>query len=116
MLREWARVAGWRVARVPLRDGRNPSRLALAQLPPPGRTPNPYTDLLYGALADHGLPRAPFPGLSIRALWRSRRTVAVLHFHWRPDHAYAPSLAKVRMHEARRRIQANVELLRFALR
>jgi glycosyltransferase involved in cell wall biosynthesis len=88
----------------------------MAQLPPPGRTQNPYAELLYAALADQGLPRAPFPGLTIPALWRSRRTVAVLHFHWRPDLSYAPSLAKVSMRGSRRRLQATAELCRFALR
>jgi beta-1,4-mannosyltransferase len=116
MLVPWTRVADWRPARVVLNRAGKPPRLALAQLPPPGQSPNPYADLLYRALADEGLPRATFPGLSIRALWRCRRTVAVLHFHWRPDHAYAPCLSKGRMPEARRRLQANVELWRFAVR
>jgi glycosyltransferase involved in cell wall biosynthesis len=97
------------------RPGDSP-RLALASLPPPGRTQNPYADLLYGALADQGWQRAPFPGLSVRALWRSRRTIAVLHFHWRPDMSYAPSLAKVDMPEPRKRLQATAELGRFVVR
>lgn len=116
MLAARTRVAGWRPAQVRLRRARKPPRVEVAQLPPPGRSPNPYADLLYAALADQGLPRAPFPWLSIRALWRSRRNVAVLHFHWRPDMSYAPSLAKVRIPERRRRARATVELVRFALR
>lgn len=116
MLAAWTRVAEWRPERVRLRRARIGPRVEVAQLPPPGQSPNPYADLLYAALADYGLPRAAFPGLSIRALWRARRNVAVLHFHWRPDHAYAPSLAKLRIREPRRRLQATVELWRFALR
>lgn len=112
----WSPGAGLRPTRARPPRRRESARLALAQLPPPGRTQNPYTELLYAALADQGLPRAPFPGFTFGALWRSRRTVAVLHFHWRPDLSYAPSLAKVGVIGARRRLQATAQLCRFAIR
>lgn len=87
----------------------------MAQLPPPGGSPNPYAELLYAALAAHGMPRAPFGGLSLGALWRSRRTVAFLHFHWRPDRWYAPSLDRPGALGRARRVRAGAELCRFAL-
>src|SRR5213080_1976354 len=65
-------------------------KLRLVRFPPAGGTPNPYADLLYGSLAEVGfevIPSAPF---DIRWLWRHRREVAILHFHWRPDKYYAP--------------------------
>lgn len=115
MLAVWSRGARRPVRRASRHRRRESERIALAQLPPPGLGPNPYAELLYGALADHGIPRAPFPGLTIGALWRSRRTIAILHFHWRPELSYAPSLVELRMREPRRRVQATAELCRFAL-
>ena len=89
------------------------TRRAIAQLPPPGGTPNPYAELLYAALEDCGLPRLPFPELTFAALWRARRTHAYLHFNWRPDRYYAPCLAD--QTRFLRRSRAAVQLVRFAL-
>jgi glycosyltransferase involved in cell wall biosynthesis len=46
-------------------------------------------DLLYGGLREHGVDCVAEPPLTIRWLARSRKTVDVLHFHWRPDRYYA---------------------------
>lgn len=94
--------------------GRKSTRRGVAQLPPP-RSPNPYAELLYQALGELGWPRAPFPGLTLATLWRSRRRVGILHFHWRPDLAYAPCLAKVGGLGRRRRVRATLQLFRFRL-
>lgn len=90
-------------------------RQAVAQFPPPGRSTNPYAELLYPALADHGMRRAPFPELTLRQLWRARRTVAYLHFNWRPDRYYAPSLAAGAPTGRAGRVRALSELIWFAL-
>ncbi len=46
-------------------------RRAVAQFPPPGRTTNPYGELLYAALAERGIPRVYLPGPACRSLGRS---------------------------------------------
>jgi glycosyltransferase involved in cell wall biosynthesis len=43
---------------------------------------NPYQRLLYEHLEAHGYRVAPESWLRFRWLWRSRREVGVLHFHW----------------------------------
>ena len=45
---------------------------------------NPYLRLLYEHLAAHGFELVDDVELSIRWLWRERRSVGYLHFHW-PD-------------------------------
>jgi glycosyltransferase involved in cell wall biosynthesis len=91
-------------------------RRGVAQLPPPGGTPNPYAELLYAALAAQGLPRASFPALTASSLWRSRRTIRFLHFHWRPDRCYAPCLGHYGRSGFFRVVQAVGQLCRFAFR
>jgi beta-1,4-mannosyltransferase len=49
---------------------------------------NPYTRLLYGALGRFGFELVPEGQLSLSWLWRSRRDVDVLHFHWCPNDFY----------------------------
>jgi len=68
-------------------------RTGLARFPPAGGTPNPYTDLLYGALGDFGFEVMPSAPLELPWLWHARRRVGFLHFHWRPDKYYAPRRA-----------------------
>ncbi len=94
--------------------GREVVRRAVAQFPPPGRTTNPYGELLYAALAERGFPRVYVPGPTFRSLWRFRRTVRFLHFQWRPDKYYAPCLAR-RTVVGAFRVLAVVQLCRFAL-
>ncbi len=43
---------------------------------------NPYLRLLYDQLALYGLELADDPKLSVRWLWRARRQVGFVHFHW----------------------------------
>jgi glycosyltransferase involved in cell wall biosynthesis len=93
----------------------SPARHAVAQFPPPGRSTNPYAELLYPALEGHGMRRSPFPDLTLRELWRSRRTVACLHFNWRPDRYYAPSLSRGGATGPVRYVRALSELIWFAL-
>ncbi len=111
MLDGWSPESGRPAADDGGEHGGKAGRRGVAQLPPP-RSPNPYAELLYGALADLGWHRAPFPGLTLRALWQFRRRVGVLHFHWRPDLSYAPCLAKG-ARGRRRRLQAALQLCRF---
>lgn len=96
------------------RGGDEVIRRGVAQFPPPGRTNNPYGDLLYAALAERGFPRVYLPGPTFTSLWRFRRTVRFLHFHWRPDKYYAPCLAK-RTTVGPRRLRAGIQLCRFTL-
>src|SRR5690349_3661077 len=56
-------------------------RRGIASLPPPIAT-NPYQRLLYEQLARHGLELEPVERLRVTWLWRSRRRVGRLHFHW----------------------------------
>lgn len=98
------------------RDGAHAqTRRAVAQFPPPGGTPNPYADLLYAALAERGLPRAPLPDLTVGSLWLARRSVAFLHFHWRPDRYYARCLYAGGKPGFARRGRAAAQVMRFAL-
>ena len=55
---------------------------------PPAIAQNPYQRLLYEQLARHGFPSAPAPRLKLGWLWRNRRSVRLLHFHW-PQGYYA---------------------------
>jgi beta-1,4-mannosyltransferase len=57
---------------------------------PPTVLSNPYVDLLYGALAAHGLERVAAPTFSVRWLTRARTTVSILHVHW-PEGLYRVS-------------------------
>jgi beta-1,4-mannosyltransferase len=94
-----------------------PNRRGIAQFPLPGRSSNPYADLLYAALAALGYPRISFPALTVPALWRGRRRVRFLHFHWLPETSYAPSLApRTTKASAPRTAKAVLELCRFAFR
>jgi beta-1,4-mannosyltransferase len=43
---------------------------------------NPYQTLLYRHLASLGFELVPAPSLHLRWLWRNRRRVGTLHFHW----------------------------------
>lgn len=116
MLTRGARASGGELASDRIGRSTGASRGAVAQLPPPGRSPNPYADLLYGALAEHGLPRVPFPDFTVSTLWRSRRTIRFLHFHWRPDRWYAPCLPVYGRAGVLRRVQAGAQVCRFAFR
>lgn len=56
-------------------------RSRVASLPPVLQA-NPYQRLLYAELARAGLALEPRPQLKLAWLWRHRRTVGLLHFHW----------------------------------
>lgn len=91
------------------------ARRRVAQLPAPSAT-NPYAELLYRELAEYGYPReTPFE-LTISSLWRARREVGYLHFQWRIDRLYAPSLGNSEFTGWRRGARAAVQLGRFAVR
>ncbi len=64
-------------------EGTTPAarRVGVASLPPP-IPQNPYQRLLYEHLAAERLPLIPLGKLDVGSLWRCRRTVSVLHFHW----------------------------------
>ncbi len=66
--------------------GRKPLRLARF---PPGQSGNPYYQLLYGGLHAYGVELVAEPNLSFAWLWRARKDIDILHFHWRPDRYYA---------------------------
>jgi beta-1,4-mannosyltransferase len=51
---------------------------------------NPYVDLLYDALAPHGIERATDPRFTVRWLARNRHLVSVVHVHW-PEGLYRVS-------------------------
>jgi beta-1,4-mannosyltransferase len=57
------------------------SRTRIASFPPV-LTANPYQRLLYAELARAGLELTLRPRLKLAWLWRHRRTVGLLHFHW----------------------------------
>jgi beta-1,4-mannosyltransferase len=57
------------------------SRMRIASLPPVLAT-NPYQRLLYAELTRAGLALEPQPQLKLTWLWRRRRSVGLLHFHW----------------------------------
>src|SRR5437899_1319038 len=65
------------------------NRLAVAPLVVRRSTHNPYLDLFYGALEGLGFEVVRDGRLRLGWLWRSRRTVRFIHFHWRPDNFYA---------------------------
>ncbi len=56
-------------------------RTRIASLPPVLET-NPYQRLLYAELDRAGLALEPRPRLKLSWLWRQRRRVGLLHFHW----------------------------------
>lgn len=56
-------------------------RTRIASLPPVLEA-NPYQRLLYAELARAGLELEPRSPLKLSWLWRRRRTVGILHFHW----------------------------------
>jgi glycosyltransferase involved in cell wall biosynthesis len=93
------------------------ARRAAVWLPPPesGSATNPYTWLLYDALSEYGVPQTEIGNLGFRSLWRARHTVRFLHFHWRPDRCYAPSLGLRRTVRRRALLRALVQLGRFRL-
>jgi beta-1,4-mannosyltransferase len=63
-------------------------RLRLARFPAAtGR--NPYLPLLDEGLREFGVEYVEEPPLTTRWIWRARKRVDVLHFHWRPDKYYA---------------------------
>jgi beta-1,4-mannosyltransferase len=49
---------------------------------PPFLEANPYRRLLHERLDELGFHLVPTPRLRVRWLWRERRTVGFLHFHW----------------------------------
>jgi glycosyltransferase involved in cell wall biosynthesis len=49
---------------------------------PPFLEANPYRSLLYRELGERGFPLVPTLRLRLRWLWRERRSVGFLHFHW----------------------------------
>lgn len=57
------------------------AREGLASFPQVLKT-NPYQRLLYGHLAGHGVRVAEGARFDLGWLWRARRDVGVLHFHW----------------------------------
>jgi glycosyltransferase involved in cell wall biosynthesis len=57
------------------------SRTRVASLPPV-LDANPYQRLLYAELERAGLALEPRPRLKLAWLWRHRRSVGLLHFHW----------------------------------
>jgi glycosyltransferase involved in cell wall biosynthesis len=69
-------------------------RMRVASLPPVLET-NPYQRLLYAELARAGLRLAPRPQLRLAWLWRNRRSVGLLHFHW-PEAYYRYGAGKRR--------------------
>jgi beta-1,4-mannosyltransferase len=50
---------------------------------------NPYIPLLYEHLAGRGIERVPDARFELGWLWRARRDVTFLHFHWSP-HRFNP--------------------------
>jgi beta-1,4-mannosyltransferase len=61
---------------------------------------NPYGQLLYRALAAHGVQLAAEPRLEARWLWRHRRRIPLLHFHWDQNFSESVSL-RPRLRELR---------------
>jgi beta-1,4-mannosyltransferase len=68
------------------RDG---DRTRMARLPRVAGASNPCPGLLDRELAGRGHPVEDAPAFTVRWLWRARRSVGFLHFHWRPDLYYA---------------------------
>jgi beta-1,4-mannosyltransferase len=57
---------------------------------PPVIPQNPYQRLLYEELVQHGYSLVPSFRLKVGELWRSRRKVRVLHFHWPQGYYVSP--------------------------
>lgn len=55
---------------------------------PPTSDQNPYQRLLYRYLGAQGVALVPEAVFTSGWLWRHRRDVQFLHFHWRPDRYY----------------------------
>jgi glycosyltransferase involved in cell wall biosynthesis len=68
-------------ARPRARSVRAPARDGIASFPPP-LPQNPYQRLLYEQTASHGLRLVDGVHLKLLSLWRARRRVRALHFHW----------------------------------
>lgn len=68
----------------------NPAGRPTTQLAwfPPTTGVNPYQELLYTALASFGIEAVEDASFDVRWLWRQRRRVSFLHFHWRTDRYY----------------------------
>lgn len=81
---------GLLVAAMPLRQRARPSRPATAELPsrrqiasmPAVLDSNPYQRLLYQELALHGFGLSKCAAFTLRRLWKARRDVRFVHFHW----------------------------------
>ena len=70
---------------------------------------NPYGQLLYAALAEHGVHLVTDSRLELGWLWRQRRHVTFLHFHWDEWH-YEPRSPRRRF----RALQAWLKMAHFA--
>jgi glycosyltransferase involved in cell wall biosynthesis len=69
----------------------------VASLPPAIRQ-NPYQRLLYDHLRAFDVEAVEKPDIKLRWLWRSRRQVDVLHFHWpQPYYRHARGAEPLRM-------------------
>jgi glycosyltransferase involved in cell wall biosynthesis len=91
-------------------------RVALARL---ARSGNPYLDLLEENLAELGFAVLPDPPFTLRWLWRGRREVGFLHFHWRPDRYYVwrgPRYSRSRQPSRIQGALTWLTLVRFAAR
>jgi beta-1,4-mannosyltransferase len=71
---------------------------------------NPYGRLLYGALAGVGIQAVADPRLDVGWLWRHRKQVSFLHFHW--DKYYYESLVR---RPRFRHLWSWIKLVRYAL-
>jgi glycosyltransferase involved in cell wall biosynthesis len=70
---------------------------------------NPYGQLFYAALSRTGIELADDPRFDAKWMWRNRRRIAFLHFHW--DGGYYES-QRERFHE----IRSWIGLARYAMR
>jgi beta-1,4-mannosyltransferase len=65
----------------PRADALVPARDGIASFPPP-LPQNPYQRLLYEQTAPHGLRLVDGVHFKLLSLWRARKRVRALHFHW----------------------------------
>jgi glycosyltransferase involved in cell wall biosynthesis len=70
----------------PLAVGKRPGIASF----PPVIPQNPYQALLYAELTRHGFRLTPSFALKVGQLWRSRRDVRFLHFHWPQGYYVSP--------------------------
>ena len=83
-----ARMTGGSLADRAEEDGSAPASRPLASVTAfPFITENPYQSVLYRELAGHGLQLVPTGHFKLGWLWRARKHVDVLHFHW-PQNYY----------------------------